>query len=271
MNRRAGSSSARGSGSVGLPRVSPATFAPRGAGSLGRSRVRCSPPRQAGVGVDPRALWHLLHRARTEAGAPRRHRGAESSFLSWDSSAWCAPSSTCRLRVHSTEDESSDRSDGATRRIPCRPRGLSPPRRFAPRSGRGFVAPRYRPWGCMRFGPGEPGSDRSPRGRLEPEQRAALPACGVHTLRRFPLAGSRGRITATPCPPAVATLPGARLASRPFPDDPFRAARGPRPTSGPFSTDESVVDRAPFPTATARSSHGLGSPPRYRRAPWHAG
>ena len=57
-----------------------------------------------------------------------------------------------------------------------------------------------------------------------PEQRAALPACGVHTLRRFPLAGSRDRITAARCPPAVPTLPGTHLANRPFPDDPLSAA-----------------------------------------------
>jgi hypothetical protein len=199
MNRRAGSSGARGSGSVGLPR------APLRPWLLTEPVPGAFPgPTPLLAECRPSCPWHLLHRARTEAGAPRRHRGAESSFLSWDSSAGCAPSSTCQLRVHSTEDESSDRSDGATRRIPCRPRGFSPPRRFAPRSGRGFVAPRYRPWGCMRFGPGASG----PRtGR-----RAALPACGVHTLRRFPLAGSRCRIPATPLPSCRCDAPGARLA-----------------------------------------------------------
>jgi hypothetical protein len=37
-------------------------------------------------------------------------------------------------------------------RLLVRPRGFAPPRRFAPRTGRGFVAPRFRLWGPARFG-----------------------------------------------------------------------------------------------------------------------
>jgi hypothetical protein len=44
------------------------------------------------------------------------------------------------------------RVEVARPRLPFRPRGFAPPRRFSPRSGRGFVAPRFRLWGPARCG-----------------------------------------------------------------------------------------------------------------------
>jgi hypothetical protein len=53
-------------------------------------------------------------------------------------------STSSPARVHSPRAEARVRSLGATRRISFRPRGSSPPRRFAPRAGRESVAPRSR-------------------------------------------------------------------------------------------------------------------------------
>jgi hypothetical protein len=182
-----------------------------------------------------------------------------------------APSSTYRLRVHSTEDESSDRSDGATRRILFRPRGFSPPRRLSPRSGCGLVASRYRPWGCLRFASRVPVRP-SPRGRPGSGGRFDAPRMQRLTpFGGFPSPGSRAA-SLRPLPSCRYLLSGAlRLGTRPFPDATFDAAPGGRPTSGPCSAGESVATARRFRREIARSSHGLRSPPRFRRPPLRAG
>lgn len=109
----------------------------------------------------------------------------------------------------------------------------------------------------MRFVPGDP----DPR----TGGRAALPARGFTPFGGFPspiaVPHHCGR-----CPPAVDdTLERLHLPYRSFPNGPFSAAPVHRPTSGPCSTDESVATRHRFQRPIARASHGLRSPPRYRR------
>jgi len=55
------------------------------------------------------------------------------------------------------------------------------------------------------------------------------------------------------------------LPHRPLPDGAVSAAPEDAPTSGRFSTDESVAIRRRFQRRLARSSHGLCSPSRYPR------
>jgi hypothetical protein len=98
------------------------------------------------------------------------------------------------------------RVEVARPRLPFRPRGFAPPRRFSPRSGCGFVAPRFRLWGPARCGK----VSRPLRGGGEP----SVP-CAVVTLRRVPLISSR---CASLRPSAFLPLPSVlpiRLPQRP--------------------------------------------------------
>jgi hypothetical protein len=58
-----------------------------------------------------------------------------------------------------------------------------------------------------------------------------------------------------------------RLPHRPLPDGTVNTAPEDAPTSGRFSTDESVAIRRRFQRRFARSSHGLCSPSRFPRLP----
>jgi hypothetical protein len=99
------------------------------------------------------------------------------------------------------------RDNGANHRLLFRPRGFSPPRRFAPRRCCGFVAPRYRLWGSLRFP--VPGPSALGDGIEPPVSRNAL------TLRRVPLVNSRSA--------SLRSLPPCRF--RPS----FPVSRAPRP------------------------------------------
>jgi hypothetical protein len=101
-----------------------------------------------------------------------------------------------------------------------RPRGFSPPRRFAPRTDRGSIAPRtgHGVRHVSRF------AAPDVQARLD---LAPVPRDAVHTPRRIPLAGSR---TASPRP-----LPPCRSARERPPGRPLRARSAERceqPPSG---------------------------------------
>ena len=115
-----------------------------------------------------------------------------------------------------------------------RPRGFSPPRRFAPHRGRGFVAPRSRPWGSSRFQPPrvprlQP--DRDPGGSWDPR---VLPRDAVRTLRRVPLVSSR-TASLRPLPSCRCRVPER---PRPRPQAPFAPEGAPRARSAEITTRE---------------------------------
>lgn len=74
---------------------------------------------------------------------------------------------------------------GTIRQLPFHPRGLSPPRRFAPCDSCRFVAPCCQSWGSPRFPVPAPVTLESASAG-QPVSRDA-----VHTLQRFPLINSR--------------------------------------------------------------------------------
>jgi hypothetical protein len=78
-----------------------------------------------------------------------------------------------------------------------RPRGLSPPRRFAPHRGCGFVAPRCRLWGSTRF------PSRLPAHPRVPCKAFAFPAPRVIPFEEFPSSAAVPHHCGL-CPPAIA-------------------------------------------------------------------
>jgi len=126
-----------------------------------------------------------------------------------------APPPTYRPRVHSRRPKPPSGRRHHPFRLLFRPRGFSPPRRLPPRSGCGFVAPRYRS-----------GVRRVSRRRFTwPPERGvgeptSFPATRAHTLRRVPPVESR-----TTSPRLLAFT--VAVALLPLPPDP-RGDRGRR-------------------------------------------
>jgi hypothetical protein len=108
---------------------------------------------------------------------------------------------------------------GTTRQLPFHPRGLSPPRRFAPCDSCKFVAPCCQSWGSPRFPVPAP---------VTPESAPAtwpVPRDAVHTLQRFSLISSR---TASLRP-----LPSCRWSPTSSPVILVRPKPGPARTAAP--------------------------------------
>jgi len=172
-------------------------------------RRRSGPPRNSGwlgpsaeaVGCRPRDL-RVAFSALAFRRSTSQHRSAVLlpllGFVSPLRRIPCARPLPETIRWRRSAPGSFHRADGATRRLPFRPRGLSPPRRFPPRAGHGPVASRFRPWGSPRF----PAS-RIPRC---PKATLAYGRCprDALTLRRIPLDLSR---TASPRPAALLPFP----------------------------------------------------------------
>lgn len=140
----------RGSRSVGLP-CSPLDLGPSPTWSSGSSRssrtrptARCRqcctfwPPV-----ITPRDLWPLLQSAHSPARAPRDPR-RDHELVPLMGSARLPPLCRSTFRASTPGSRGFLWPDGANRPISFRPRGLSPPRRFAPRRGCGSIAPRCR-------------------------------------------------------------------------------------------------------------------------------
>jgi hypothetical protein len=153
-------------------------------------------------------------------GNPSRHAGTEVPSetrvpASPGVRPLSAPPPMHRPRVHSRRPKPPSGRRHHPFRLAFRPRGFSPPRRFPPRSGCGFVAPRYRS-----------GVRRVSRRRLpEPPERdtgepTPFPATRAHTLRRVPPVDSR-----TTSPRSLAFT--VAVALLPLPPDP-RGDRGRR-------------------------------------------
>jgi len=103
-----------------------------------------------------------------------------------------------------------------------RPRGLSPPRRFSPHRGCGFVAPRYRPWGSSRFRRFVPAlaPSRSPEHRRGVNHHSRDAGS---TLRRVPLVSS--------CTASLRPFPSCRW---PFPSRGRARLQGVAPLTSPL-------------------------------------
>jgi hypothetical protein len=111
------------------------------------------------------------------------------SLLSWDS--LLGPLHRHARRASTPGSRSSLWPDAATRQVPFRPRGFSPPRRFPPRGGCGSVAPRCRSWSSPRFALVITSARRRPEAVTERGKTTNGPRDAVHTLRRLPLVNSR--------------------------------------------------------------------------------
>jgi hypothetical protein len=195
------------SGSVGFHRIPHGLCAVAGRAS----RVFLSRPPSAAEALERRPSWTcpLLQSARESAGTALRW-----FLLSWDSSA---PSHRHTPSASTPRSRSSLRADAATRRLAFHPRGFAPPRWFAPRKGRGSVAPRNRsrvrrvscvpPCRATRRRLGGTGS--VPATRFTPFEDFPSPEAVPHHCGR--------------CLPAVTVLPGS---------GPGRG-RGPSPTATP--------------------------------------
>jgi hypothetical protein len=132
------------------------------------------------------------------------------------------------------------RADGANRRLTFRPRGFSPPRRFSPRRGCGFVAPRCQLWSSTRFPSRLPGHPRVscksfpfPASRVIPFEEFPSSAAVPHHCGLCPLAFA----ARSPCPDL---LDRSRVRCRP-------RSRGCRAGAAALARAEAVVSAShPF-------------------------
>jgi hypothetical protein len=147
----------------------------------------------ASLGIRPRVCVPLFRHVLC-ASTPRRHRCRRSA---------------CRCQATDL----------------FRPRGFSPPRRFTPHTGLGFVAPRNR----MEFAAF---LDFAPVDRPTEADRLAVdgprPRSAFHTLQRIPLAGS-GTASLRPLPSCCS------VACRP--------SRAPKCSTRPSARQQDVADR----------------------------
>jgi len=285
-NRRVCLGGALGSGSLAFPAL-----------LLGLGPLPAWPPRSSRVrrlpgGKPPRigrrALWSPLQSARTWAGAPRDPPLPACEQTRW-SRSW-APPLLGFVRLYPFAERPSahplppdpgrsGRRNAPVRRdglgfgptvppvdIRFRPRGFSPPRRFSPRGGCEFVAPRCRPWGSPRF---PLPRSRSPEGGREAV--GAFPAVRFTPFEEFP-SSTAAPHHCDPCRPAVAAC-AERVAppATPVAGRHSQCRPGEQPASRPCSADESVATRRRFQRRAARSFHGLGSPSRSEHAPLQPG
>jgi hypothetical protein len=212
-------SASRGSGSGVFPAPSVA-FDRHRPGLRGLPGTRAASPTEADVAEALVNFTSPTERSKT-AGI-----GSRQPLLSWDSSNVCPLADKPSARPLPGA-EAPFGPTGSTHRVKFRPRGSSPPRRFPPRRGRGFVAPRSRT--RVRLVSRYTGARRTRAVRRRSPARDAhsgAPRDAVHTLRSLPFADSR---TASPRPLPSMSLPSRR--SGPtirFDEAPIRRSGPPR-------------------------------------------
>jgi len=136
----------------------------------------------------------------------------------------------------------------ATPEVPFRPRGFAPPRRLSPRTTRGLVASRCRPWGSSRF---LPGRNRAFPATLPPLEERHRPAVGTPVTRRL------GPLDVPP----LARLSPSRL----FPSNRFRDTDARCRTAMPCSSWASISSprfrEIVFPLVLSSPRAGRGTHP----------
>jgi hypothetical protein len=171
-----------------------------------------------------------------------------------------SPSHRYTLCASTPGSRGSLRASAATRRLMFRPRGFSPPRRFAPRKGRGFIAPRNRSRvrrvSCM------PPTRAARRRRV---RTGSVPATRFTPFEDFPSPAAVPHHCGR-CLPAVTVLPGAgsRPRSVSFADRQPAEAGGVH-TVGPASGSPVAMPRgAGWPVAREMGGPGLRGGPGFQ-------
>jgi hypothetical protein len=239
-------SASRGSGSGVFPAPSVA-FDRHRPGLRGLPGTRAASPTEADVAEALVNFTSPTERSKT-AGI-----GSRQPLLSWDSSNVCPLADKPSARPLPGA-EAPFGPTGSTHRVKFRPRGSSPPRRFPPRRGRGFVAPRSRT--RVRLVSRYTGARRTRAVRRRSPARDAhsgAPRDAVHTLRSLPFADSR---TASLRP-----LPPCRYrpaeAGRRFDSMMLRSAE-----ADPHVTEREVPSRRRSDAGQPRRTSAVGAAPK---------